>query len=158
MVKTTTVIDYMDEELICLDLLSKTKDEMLHELSRLMEISPNIEGGESMIYNSLLEREKIGSTGIGKGVAIPHAKTEIAKKLTIAFGIAKNKVDFNSLDNEGVNIFFAFASPQKESQVYLKILARISRLVRNEEFRNTLLKCKTPKEVIEYIKIKELEI
>ena len=79
----------------------------------------------------------------------------IAKSLTIAFGISKERVDFKSLDNENVNIFFVFASPNKDSQVYLKVLARISRLIREESFRQGLLDCKTPKEVIEYINKKE---
>jgi PTS system nitrogen regulatory IIA component len=154
MVKIT---DYMSEDLISLDLKSETKAEVLIELSKLMEKSPNIEEGDNIVYRALVDREKIGSTGIGKGVAIPHAKTEGAKGLTIAFGISKKKIDFNSLDNENVSIFFVFASPNKDSQVYLKVLARISRLIREESFREGLLKCKTAKEVIEYIEKKESE-
>ncbi|MEG0584283.1 MAG: PTS sugar transporter subunit IIA, partial [Cetobacterium sp.] len=71
--------------------------------------------------------------------------------LTIAFGISKEKIDFKSLDSESVNIFFVFASPFKDSQIYLKVLARISRLIREESFREKLLHCKTPKEVLECI-------
>ena len=97
-----------------------------------------------------MEREELGSTGIGKGIAIPHAKTD-AKKLTVAFGISREKIDFDSLDKEGVNRFFVFASPIEDSQIYLKVLARISRLIRNEGFRNKLLNCHTPEEVIKYI-------
>lgn len=145
----------MSEDLISLDLKSKTKEEVLEELSELMEKSPNIEVGENIVYKALTDREKVGSTGIGKGVAIPHAKTEGAKQLTIAFGISKNKIDFNSMDDVKVNIFFVFASPNKDSQTYLKVLARISRLIREEEFRNGLLNCKTPREVLEYIDQKE---
>ena len=88
-------------------------------------------------------------------VAIPHAKTDAAEKLTIAFGISNEKIDFKALDNENVNLFFVFASPIKDSQVYLKVLARISRLIREESFRNELLACKTPKEVLECINNKE---
>lgn len=154
MVKIT---DYMSEDLISLDLKSETKAEVLVELSKLMEKSPNIEEGDNIVYKALVDREKIGSTGIGKGVAIPHAKTEGAKGLTIAFGISKKKIDFNSLDNENVSIFFVFASPNKDSQVYLKVLARISRLIREVKFREGLLNCKNAKEVIEYIDKKESE-
>ena len=157
MINMVKITDYMSEDLISLDLKSETKAEVLVELSKLMEKSPNIEEGDNIVYTALVDREKIGSTGIGKGVAIPHAKTEGAKGLTIAFGISKKKIDFNSLDNENVSIFFVFASPNKDSQVYLKVLARISRLIREEKFREGLLNCKTPKEVIEYIDKKESE-
>lgn len=157
MLEIVKITDYMSEDLICLDLESKTKSEVLVELSKLMEKSPNIEKGDEVVYKALVEREKIGSTGIGKGVAIPHAKTEGAQGLTIAFGVSKDKIDFKSIDNEDVNIFFVFASPNKDSQVYLKVLARISRLIREKDFREGLLNCKTPKEVLEYIDKKESE-
>ena len=154
MLNIVKITDYMSEDLITLDLKSKTKEAVLEELSGLMAKSPNIQD-KNVIKKALMEREELGSTGIGKGIAIPHAKTDTASKLTIAFGISKEKIDFDSLDNEGVNIFFVFASPMKDSQVYLKVLARISRLIREEEFRNELLACKTPAEVIECINKKE---
>ena len=147
MINIVKITDYMSEELISLNLKAKTKDEVLLELY--------ISNESNNIYKSLVEREKLGSTGIGKGVAIPHAKTEAAKELTIAFGISKEKIDFKSMDNEGVNIFFVFASPNKDSQIYLKVLARISRLIREESFRQGLLECKSASEVIEYISKKE---
>ena len=155
MINVVKVTDYMSEDLISLKLKSKNKDDVLMELADLIAVSPEVHNEENVIYKALIEREKLGSTGIGKGVAIPHAKTDAADRLTIAFGISKEKIDFKSLDNENVNIFFVFASPMKDSQVYLKVLARISRLIREEEFRNELLACKTPAEVIECINKKE---
>ena len=149
MINVVKITDYMSEDLISLKLKSKNKDDVLMELADLIAVSPDVHNEENVIYKALIEREKLGSTGIGKGVAIPHAKTDAADRLTIAFGISKDKIDFKSLDNESVNIFFVFASPMKDSQVYLKVLARISRLIREEEFRNELLACKTPAEVIE---------
>lgn len=155
MINVVKITDYMSEDLISLKLKSKNKDDVLMELADLIAVSPYVHNEENVIYKALIEREKLGSTGIGKGVAIPHAKTDAADRLTIAFGISKDKIDFKSLDNESVNIFFVFASPMKDSQVYLKVLARISRLIREEEFRNELLACKTPAEVIECINKKE---
>ncbi len=155
MINVVKITDYMSEDLISLKLKSKNKDDVLMELADLIAVSPEVHNEENIIYKALIEREKLGSTGIGKGVAIPHAKTDAADRLTIAFGISKEKIDFKSLDNENVNIFFVFASPMKDSQVYLKVLARISRLIREEEFRNELLACKTPAEVIECINKKE---
>lgn len=154
MVDIVRITDYMSEDLINLELKSKNKEGVLNELSELMIKSSNIVNKE-VIKKALIDRENIGSTGIGKGIAIPHAKTDGASKLTVAFGISKEKIDFDSLDGEGVNIFFVFASPIEESQIYLKVLARISRLIRDEKFRNKLLSCKEKEEVIRIISEEE---
>ena len=150
MLNIVKITDYMSEELILLNLKAKNKDEALKELSALIGKSEKIEK-KDVIYKALLEGENLGSTGIGKGVAIPHAKTDAAESLTIAFGISKEGVDFKSLDQEKVKIFFVFASPFKDSQIYLKVLARISRLIRDENFREKLLNCENAKEVLECI-------
>ena len=155
MVNSVKITDYITEDLIDLDLKSKNRESILVELSKLLERSKNILVEDNDIYKALVDREKLGSTGIGKGVAIPHAKTESAKELTVAFGISRKGIDFNSIDDEEVHIFFVFASPNKDSQIYLKVLARISRLIREENFRQNLMDCKTAKEVIACIAEKE---
>ena len=155
MVNSVKITDYITEDLIDLDLKSKNRESILVELSKLLERSKNILVEDNDIYKALVDREKLGSTGIGKGVAIPHAKTESAKELTVAFGISRKGIDFNSMDDEEVHIFFVFASPNKDSQIYLKVLARISRLIREENFRQNLKDCKTAKEVIACIAEKE---
>ena len=106
MVNSIKITDYITEDLIDLDLKSKNRDEILVELSKLLEKSDNIIGEENDILKALVDREKLGSTGIGKGVAIPHAKTESAKELTVAFGVSREGIDFNSLDEEDVHLFF----------------------------------------------------
>ena len=121
MVNSIKITDYITEDLIDLDLKSKNRDEILVELSKLLEKSDNIVGKENDILKALVDREKLGSTGIGKGV----------------------------------HLFFVFASPSKDSHIYLKVLARISRLIREEDFRDALFNCKTAKEIIECIKEKE---
>ncbi|NLK62461.1 MAG: PTS sugar transporter subunit IIA [Fusobacteria bacterium] len=148
------ITDYMSVDLINLDLQSKNKAQVLKELLSVIAKSPNIVDSEKC-YEALITREKMGSTGIGKSVAIPHAKTEYSENLTIGFGINKDGIDFDSLDSEKAKIFFIFASPIKDSQIYLKILARISRLIRNEAFRTSLLKAKSPEEIIELINKEE---
>lgn len=150
MVDIVKITDYMTEELIDLHLKGKTKEAILDELADLMVKSPNLTSKDT-IKKALLEREQIGSTGIGRGIAIPHAKTENALRLTIAFGISNEKIDYDSMDGEGVKIFFVFASPMKDTQIYLKVLARISRLIRSEGFRNKLLNAKTPRDIIDCI-------
>ena len=88
MLNIVKITDYMSKDLITLDLKSRTKDAVLEELSVLMSKSPNIQD-KNIIKKALMEREELGSTGIGKGIAIPHAKTDTASKLTVAFGISK---------------------------------------------------------------------
>ena len=148
------IIDYMDENLISLNLTSKNKEDLLKEVTNLISHSEKIKDSKE-ILDALQKREQVGSTGIGKGVAIPHAKTEAVESLTIAFGITKDMIDYKSLDNEKVNMFFIFASPFKDSQIYLKVLARISRLIRDEEFRKKIYLCKNAKEIIEVIREEE---
>ena len=94
MINVVKITDYMSEDLISLKLKSKNKDDVLMELADLIAVSPEVHNEENVIYKALIEREKLGSTGIGKGVAIPHAKTDAADRLTIAFGISKEKIVF----------------------------------------------------------------
>ena len=148
------ITDYITLDMISLDLKAKNKKEALLELSQLLGVSDAVDDPK-VIELALLGREKLGSTGIGKGVAIPHAKTDFAKKLTIAFGRCNKGIDFESLDSQEVRLFFVFASPLSDSSVYLKILARISRLIRDENFRNKLLNAADPQEILNIISSEE---
>ena len=148
------ITDHITLETISLDMKATNKNEALLELSKLLGASNSIED-YTIIELALLNREKLGSTGIGKNVAIPHAKTDHAKNLTIAFGRSNKGVNFNSLDGNSVNLFFAFASPLSESGKYLKILARVSRLIREESFRNRLLKAATHEDILKIISSEE---
>lgn len=148
------ITEFITVESVDLNMKATNKTEAITELTKLLEKSGKIENTEKTL-EALKEREKLGSTGIGKGVAIPHAKTEFASDLVIAFGISKQGINFNSVDDEKVNLFFAFASPLKNSQTYLKILARISRLIRNDDFREKLLGAQTSQEILELIDFEE---
>lgn len=148
------ITDYITLDMISLDLKAKTKKEALSELSELLGVSNAIDDPK-VIESALIEREKLGSTGIGKSVAIPHAKTNYAKKLTIAFGRCNDGINFESLDGKDVKLFFVFASPLSESIIYLKVLARISRLIRDENFRIKLINAKEPEEILNIISSEE---
>ena len=97
----------------------------------------------------------MGSTGIGRRIALPHAKTKAVDELIITFGISKNGVSYNSMDGEDVNMFFMFLCPEKKTQEYLKVLARISRLIRDEKFVDNLLKADSNEEIIKIIRAEE---
>ncbi|HAS79886.1 MAG TPA: PTS sugar transporter subunit IIA [Fusobacteriaceae bacterium] len=148
------ITDYITLDMISLDLKAKNKKEALLELSELLGTSDSIDDPK-IIEQALIERETLGSTGIGKGVAIPHAKTNFAKKLTIAFGRCNKGINFDSLDNQDVQLFFVFASPLSDSSIYLKILARISRLIRSENFRDKLLNAIDSEDILNIISSEE---
>ncbi|MFZ1841033.1 MAG: PTS sugar transporter subunit IIA, partial [Leptotrichiaceae bacterium] len=94
---------------------------------------------------------ELGTTGIGKNVALPHAKTEGVTDLLIGIGVSKNGINYNSIDEEDAKIFFMFLSPSGETQEYLKILARISRLIRENDFRTKIINAKTTSELLDVI-------
>ena len=99
----------------------------------------------------LLDREALGSTGIGQGIAIPHGKTGAVKSLIAAFGLSRKGVDFESLDGEPAYIFFLLLAPKESAGPHLKALAKISRLLKDKFFRDTLKDCKNKKALIEII-------
>lgn len=97
----------------------------------------------------------MGSTGIGKNVALPHAKTDAVDELIMTVGISRDGIEYGGIDEEDVNIFFMFLCPMDKTQAYLKTLARISRLIREDKFREKLIRAKTPKEIVEIILTEE---
>ena len=116
----------------------------------------NLIKNEEQGLNDIFAREEMGSTGIGKKIALPHAKTKAVDELMITFGISRNGIAYNSIDDENVNIFFMFLCPENKTQEYLKVLARISRLIREDRFVESLLKATTNEEVLEIIRSEEI--
>lgn len=90
------------------------------------------------VVKILLEREKLGSTGIGEGVAIPHGKVEEAKDILISFGRSTPGIDFDSLDGQPAHLFFLLIAPESSTSLHLQALAKLSRLLKNESFRREL--------------------
>lgn len=136
---------------ITADLKSTTKKEIIKELVDLMVKAGDIKKGDDLV-KTIMSRETLGSTGIGQGIGIPHGKSTTVKKLTAAFGLSKNGVDFESLDGELTYIFFLLIAPEESAGPHLKGLARISRLLKDKYFRDTLLKAQDAKEIINIIK------
>lgn len=100
------------------------------------------------ILHKIREREELESTGVVEGIAIPHARTEAVKDLLVVIGIIKEGLDFNSLDGKPVNIVFLIVAPEEAKSKYIQVLARISRMCRQEDFRNALLNSSSPSEVM----------
>lgn len=149
------VSNYLKVETINLDLKSKEKTQILKELYEGFSVSEEIID-KKRCYDDIIEREKMGSTGIGKGVAIPHAKTSGVKDIILTIGISKNGVNYDSIDDKNVNLIFMFLSPVQMSQEYLVILARLSRLIKDDMFREQLINANTKEEIFEILDSKEV--
>jgi len=130
--------DIVSPEAIVDDLRADSKEGVLRELSEVIaNIVPKL-SADSLVA-ILMERESLGSTGIGDGVAIPHGKVGGIEHLVAAFGRSRNGVQFHSLDGKPAHLFFLIMAPEYSAGMHLKALARISRLLKDERFRRSLL-------------------
>ena len=153
--ETKNIADYIKVDTINLNLESKNKNAVIKELYNNLK-KTNLIKDEELGLNDIFAREEMGSTGIGRKIALPHAKTKAVDELIATFGISRNGIDYESLDNENVNIFFMFLCPEDKTQEYLKVLARISRLIRDDKFIDKLLKAESNGEIIEIIRDEEI--
>jgi PTS system nitrogen regulatory IIA component len=123
-------------------LKSATKKEVLAELSAIFTRGSSNYDQESMV-NALMERENLGSTGIGDGVAIPHGKMCGTDELLLSFGRSKKGVDFNATDGKPVHLFFLLMVPEGSRSQHLKLLAKISRMIKDAAFRKRLMEAES---------------
>ena len=149
------IADYIKVDTLNLNLESKNKNAVIRELYNNLK-KTNLIKDEEQGLNDIFAREEMGSTGIGKRIALPHAKTKAVDELMITFGISRNGIVYNSIDDENVNIFFMFLCPEDKTQEYLKVLARISRLIREDKFVDSLLKAAANEEILEIIRSEEI--
>jgi PTS system nitrogen regulatory IIA component len=132
------LVDFLDRDLVLPDLTAKTKNEVLAELvAALGRKLPDLDADKTR--QVLLEREHLGTTGIGEGVAIPHGKMEDLQEIVLVVGRSKKGVDFDALDFKPCTIFFLVLAPEQVAGTHLRILATISRLLRDENFRRSFL-------------------
>ena len=130
--------EILPETLVIPSLKGQTKDEVLRELAECMAAAhPEVEAGR--LLDVLWERERLGSTAIGDGIAIPHGKLPGLKTVLAAFGRHLQGVDFQSLDGNPSKLFFLLVAPEDSVGQHLKALARVSRLLKDPAFRNRLL-------------------
>ena len=146
------IIDFLKEGAIIPDLKATDKEGAIKELVVLLEKRREITDKEKIV-EIILEREKLGSTGIGQGIAVPHAKTDQVREIVIAFGLSQSGVNFESLDEELVYLIFLVLAPAEATGIHLKVLAKIARLLKDKVFRNSLKSCKGgAKEIFQVIK------
>ena len=129
--------DILVRDACVVDLQARTKKEAVRELAEALANSVDgLEGSE--LIQMLLERERLGSTAMGDGIAIPHARIETLDRLLASFGRSRQGVDFDSLDGKPTHLFFLLVAPGREGSAHLLTLARLSRFLTNPEFREKL--------------------
>lgn len=151
------ITDLLKEDIMILPVKANTKDGVIDELIAKLDAAGRLHSMEGM-KEAILAREAQGSTGIGEGIAIPHAKTAAVKIPSISFGYSKEGIDYNSLDGQKAHLFFMIAATADANQAHLQTLARLSELLMDEELRKQLLQAVSAKQVLELISKKEQEL
>jgi len=142
---------YVDPRLVLENVTAKNKKELLSVLVKYIEgVFPELK--DKNLLNLLLEREELGTTGIGQGIAIPHAKISDLEKIILLFARSIDGVDFAALDNKPVYLFFLVMAPEQNVGEHLRLLAHISRLFQDDSFRRSLMEAKDKQELIEILK------
>jgi fructose-specific phosphotransferase system IIA component len=148
------ISDILEEKLVVSNLAGNTKDEIIKAMIELVSHSPKVLDKEK-VRAAILEREKIMSTGVGNGFAIPHGKTDAVADIVAAFGVTAQPIDYQSLDEKPVRLVFLLVGKDNLVGPHIKLLSRISRLMNKENFRNKLLNTNSPGEIIETFKEEE---
>ncbi|HHE38483.1 MAG TPA: PTS sugar transporter subunit IIA [Candidatus Cloacimonetes bacterium] len=144
-------MEIFSPELIKMNYFALDKKSCLSEMAEFL-FEHSIVSSFEEFFKTILERENLMSTGIGRGIAIPHSRSETVKKLTIAVYLLDNELDFQSIDDEPVRMVFMIAVPKDMKQEYMKLLSAISNFLKLEENRDKLLGCKSNLEVYNILK------
>jgi mannitol/fructose-specific phosphotransferase system IIA component (Ntr-type) len=141
---------FCDESLVTFGLKSATKEGVIEELVDLAATSNMIKNRDELL-SDVRERENLVTTGVGYGVAFPHAKTRSAKGIVITFGRSPKGIDFEAMDHRPVNLFFLIAAPEDAVGAHLNVMARLSFLMKSEENRQKLTQASSPGDVLALI-------
>ena len=142
------VVNLIEEDIIKIPLEAKTKPDVIKELVDVLKKAGKIEDAES-VFRAVMLRENMGSTGLEKGIAVPHAKTHKVNNLVLAIGISPEGIDFDSLDGEPSKLFFLLIATPQQAGPHIEALSEIARLTRSSNFCKLLLNAKTPKEIVD---------
>jgi len=148
------VTDILTENFIIVELHSNQKIGAINELLELFNYDDRVLDFEKMKV-SVLEREKIMSTGVGKGFAIPHGKTSGVKEILAAFGKSTKPIEYDSLDGKPVQLIFLLIGRENMVSAHIKLLSRISRMMNKDEFRQKLIDAKSNAEILDYFRQEE---
>ena len=143
------ITEVLYKEAILVDLKANDKKGVLEELSKPVSRIAGINQQE--LVRVLMEREQLGSTGIGGGIGIPHGKLKNLDNLVLGYGLSRKGSDFDSMDKRTTHIFFLLVTPENSTGLHLKVLARISRLLKNDDFKEKLFQISDAEEFLNEI-------
>jgi mannitol/fructose-specific phosphotransferase system IIA component (Ntr-type) len=144
--------EFFNTDVVDLDLQGETKDEILKELISQLGMD---EKSEAILFKTLKRRENLGSTGIGKGIAIPHCRSLVVNRLRLAYGRKPSGVDFKAIDGNPVHNFFLIVAPPLEvSNQYLPVLGKIAQFAKDPEVPEELKNISTPEEFLKLLEEK----
>jgi len=144
------ILDVLKPEAILPHLDARDKKGVLEEL--VAPIAPQANVSPEELVHVLMDREQLGSTGIGGGIGIPHGKLKALDGLLLGFGLSQQGVDFDSMDGRPTHIFFLLVTPENSTGLHLKLLARISRILKNEPFKERLMRATDRDQIYDIIK------
>lgn len=150
------IIGLLKKEFIIKDLASKTKSEVLAEMSAALAARTGVDA--ALVSRTLEERERLGTTGIGDGVAIPHGKLENIDSTFVFFGKSEAGIPFNAMDGRPVHLFFMLIAPENINGKHLKALAKLSRMLKDDKFRADLCNARSEDSLYQIIRTKDEEI
>jgi PTS system nitrogen regulatory IIA component len=149
------ICDVLQKEAILPDLSAQNKKGILEELT--VPVARITGVNQEDLVKVLMERERLGSTGIGGGIGIPHGKMKSLESLILGFGLSRKGVDFESLDGQPTHIFFLLVTPENSTGLHLKLLARISRILKNDPFKERLLNATDSDDILSIIREEDEE-
>jgi len=149
------ILDVLQKEAIIADLTSRDKKGVIEELVAPVTRMANVNRED--LVRVLMDRERLGSTGIGGGIGIPHGKLRTLESLILSFGLSRKGVDFESMDGRPTHIFFLLITPENSTGLHLKLLARISKLLKNDLFKDKLLTAADRDEIYDAIREEDEE-
>jgi len=143
------ILDYITADTILTNLQATDKKGVIDELTEPVAALTGLE--QRNIVRVLIERERLGSTGIGDGIAIPHGKINGIESLVLGFGLSRNGVNFDALDGKPAYIFFLLLSADDSTGLHLRVLARISKLLRDKDFKEKLMRVHKAQQVMDVL-------
>jgi len=147
------IVEFLRPDAVLASLSGQTGQAVLAELCRPLAVSQRVDAQK--LLETLLDREKLGSTGIGEGVAIPHGKVPGLPGLMASFGRSVAGIDFRAIDGRPTHLFFALFAPENSAGAHLKALARISRIFKNVAFREAIMRAQTGEEIYRLIEAED---
>ena len=149
--------ELLDKDSIVTSLASRTKDDVLEEMVDILDHAGKIQSKEAVL-KAIIDRERIMTTGIGNGVAVPHCKTAAVNRLVAALGISREGIDFEAPDNQPARLIFILVAKENNPGPHVRALAKLAKLLSKEGVRDALVASSSPEDLLEIIKQKEEDL